>query len=138
MPAQNKNNQQRAPYPTDLTDPQWETIRRLLPPPKSDDLVGGRPRTIDVREVVNACLYQVRTGAAWRMLPHDFPHWKRVFRYFDTWKKDGTWAAMHDYLHQQVRVKAGKKKRPSAGIIDAQSVQTTKKGEFVALMPVKR
>lgn len=87
---------------------------------------------------MNACLYQVRSGCAWRMLPHDFPQWKIVYHYFDTWKKDGTWEKVHDHLHQQVRLKAGKKKRPSAGIIDAQSVQTTKKGEFVALMPVKR
>lgn len=138
MLNQNKNKQLRQPYPTDLSDRQWEKIRRLLPPPKSNRQTGGRPCTTDRREVVNACLYQVRTGAAWRMLPHDFPAWDIVFHYFDSWKKDGTWEKIHDSLRQQVRLKAGKKRKPSAGIIDAQSVQTTKKGEFVALMPVKR
>ena len=138
MSAQNKNQPSRQSYPTDLSNNQWEKIRRFLPPAKSNKQIGGRPRTTDPREVVNACLYQVRTGGAWRMLPHDFPHWKQVFKYFDAWKKDGTWIKIHDSLHQQVRLKAGKTRKPSAGIIDAQSVQTTKKGVFAALMRVKR
>ena len=93
---------------------------------------------VDCREIIHACLYMARSGCAWRMLPHDFPKWKIVYHYFDTWKKDGTWKKVHDQLRQAVRVKAGKNPFPSAAIIDAQSVQTTKKGEFVALMPVKR
>lgn len=138
MSAQNKNKQPRRSYPTDLSDAQWRRIQPHLPKTKSGQKKGGRPRTTDLREVINACFYQVRTGAAWRMLPHDFPEWEIVYHYFDTWKKNGTWEKMHNHLHQSVRVKAGKKRKPSAGIIDAQSVQTTKKGEFVALMQVKR
>lgn len=137
MSTQNKNKQ-REPYPTDLTDKQWSLIESLLPQPKSNQLTGGRPRTTDLREVVNACLYQARSGGAWRMLPHDFPRWKQVFKYFDAWKKDGTWQKIHDHLHQQVRIKAGKNAKPSAGIIDAQSVQTTKKGVFAALTRGRR
>lgn len=137
MPAQNKH-QQREPYPSDLTDKQWAKIERLLPPPRSNQQTGGRPRTTDIREIVNACLYLARSGCAWRMLPHDLPNWKIVHHYFDAWKKDGTWERLHDALRADVRVQAGKRPFPSAGIIDAQSVQTTKKGEFVALMRVKK
>jgi transposase len=138
MSDQNKNKQGRESYPTDLTDAQWHRIQSHLPKPKSNQQIGGRPLEVDFREIVNACLYQVRSGGAWRMLPHDFPKWKIVYHYFDAWKKDGAWEKIHDKLRQAVRVKAGKRRKTSAGIIDAQSVQTTKKGEFVALMPVKR
>lgn len=134
MSTQNKNQQPRESYPTDLSDKQWSLIEPLLPKAKSNKQTGGRPPTTDLREVVNACLYQTRSGGAWRMLPHDFPHWKQVFKYFDAWKKDGTWQKLHDHLRAQVRMKAGKNTEPSAGIIDAQSVQTTKKGVFAALM----
>lgn len=133
-----KNQQSRESYPTDLTDKQWNLIRPLLPKSKSNQQTGGRPRTTDLREIVNACLYQARAGGAWRMLPHDFPRWKQVFNYFDAWKKDGTWQKIHDTLYHKVRLKAGKNSKPSAGVIDAQSVQTTKKGVFAALLRVKR
>lgn len=138
MSVKHKHTQGRQSYPSDLTEAQWKRIQLYLPKPKSNSQVGGRPVEVDVREIVNACLYAARSGCAWRMLPHDFPKWKLAYHYFDTWKKDGTWERVHDHLHQQVRLKAGKKRKPSAGIIDAQSVQTTKKGEFVALMPVRR
>lgn len=137
MSAPNKH-QQRPAYPSDLTDKQWMKIEALLPQPKSDSQIGGRPRTTDIREVVNACMYLARSGCAWRMLPHDLPDWKIVHHYFDAWKKDGTWERLHDALRADVRIKAGKHPFPSAGIMDAQSVQTTKKGDFVALMPVKK
>lgn len=138
MSTQNKNKHKRDSYPTDLTDAQWRRVQPHLPKSKSNKLIGGRPREVNFREIINACLYQVRTGGAWRMLPHDFPGWKLVYHYFDTWKKDGTWEKPHNHLHRSVRVEAGKKRKPSAGIIDAQSVQTTKKGVFAALMRVRR
>ena len=137
MSTQNK----RAPretYPSDLTDNQWAKIEPLLPEAKSNAQIGGRPRTTSLREICNALFYLARSGGAWRMLPHDLPDWKIVHFYFDAWKKDGTWEKVHDVLRADVRVKAGKQPFPSAGILDAQSVQTTKKGVFAALMRAKR
>jgi putative transposase len=124
----------REPYPTDLTDAQWIIIAPLIPPPK----LGGRPRAVDIRDVVNAVIYVVKSGCDWRMLPHDFPQWKIVYHYFDVWKKDGTWKRMHDALRGKLRKKLGKRVQPTAGIIDAQSVKTAEKGGFVAMMLGKR
>lgn len=140
MPLQNKHQQPngRKAYATDLTDNQWAKIEPLLPRPKSNLKKGGRPREVDLREIINACLYLNRTGCAWRMLPHDLPDWQTVRTYFDAWLKDGTWEYIHDALRAEVRVKAGKHPFPSAGILDSQSSHTTEKGGFVALMPVKR
>ncbi len=72
------------------------------------------------------------------MIPNDFPKWQTVYDYFSKWKKDGTWKKIHDKLRDKVRLKAGKKKQPTAGIIDSQSVKTVKKGGFVAMTLVKR
>ncbi len=124
----------RKPYPADLTDKQWKIIAPLVPPPKR----GGRPRKVSAREIVNAVIYVVKSGCDWRMLPHDFPKWELVYHYFQEWKNDGTWKKIHDTLRGKVRKKAGKKAQPSAGIIDSQSVKTSKKGGFVALTLVKK
>jgi len=126
--------QKRKSYETDLTDRQWQIIAPLIPRAKP----GGRPRTIDTREVINAIFYLLKSGCTWRLLPNDFPEWKIVYHYFSAWKKDGTWKKIHDKLRNKVRLKAGKKKQPTAGIIDSQSVKTAKKGGFVAMMLVKR
>jgi putative transposase len=114
----------RRTYPTDLTDEQWHILGPMIPPEKH----GGRHRTVDMREVVNAILYILRTGCQWRNLPHDFPAWGTVSWYFWLWCNDGTWARMHDRLRGMVREEAGREKEPSAAIMDSQSVKTTEQG----------
>ena len=130
---QNQNRKKKK-YETDLTDEQWQVIAPTIPKPKP----GGRPRTIDIREVIDAVFYLLKSGCTWRLLPNDFPSWRIVYHYFSIWKKDGTWKKIHDKLRDKVRLQAGKKKQPTAGIIDSQSVKTAKKGGFVAMMLVKK
>lgn len=108
-------------YPSDLTDTQWKLIEPLLP--KLPRGPAGRPRTNDRREIVNAILYLNRAGCSWRMLPSDLPYWKTVYHYFRLWRKDGTLDRIHDKLHEQVRIKEGREAKPTAGIIDSQSVK---------------
>lgn len=115
----------RKPYPTDLTDAQWSRIAPLIPPA----MPGGRRRTVNVREVVNATLYFVRTGCQWRNLPHEFPPWGTVHYCYRRWRLDGTWQKVHDALREQLRIeKEGREATPSAAIIDSQSVKSTEKG----------
>lgn len=111
-------------YPTDLTDQQWALLEPLIPPQTGP----GRPRKIDLRQVINALLYMARTGCQWEMLPKDFPHWSAVRYYFDKWQDDGTWGRMNDILRQAVRRQAGRDPQPSAGIMDSQSVKTSHVG----------
>jgi len=111
-------------YPSDLTNEQWKLIEPLLPPVKP----GGRPRTTELREVINGILYLVRTGCSWRMLPHDFPPWPTVHDYYWKYRRDGIWDQIHESLHKRVRVQAGRQASPSAAIIDSQSVKTASKG----------
>ena len=101
----------RKSYPTDLTDKQWELLEPLIPASKW----GGRPREVDIREVVNALLYVNRTGCQWEFLPHDFPPHGTVYWYFQQWRDDGTWEQIHDTLREQVRRAAGRDPGPSAG-----------------------
>lgn len=109
-------------YPSDLTDEQWALIEPLLPPPRTGP-AGGRREKHPRRQVVNAILYVVRTGCAWRQLPREFPPWETVYWYFARWHDDGTVMRVHDALRDQVRVAEGRDVRPSAGIIDSQSVK---------------
>ncbi len=111
-------------YPSNLTNEQWKLIEPLLPPVKP----GGRPRTTELREVINGILYLVRTGCSWRMLPHDFPPWPTVHDYYWKYRRDGIWDQIHESLHKRVRVQAGRQASPSAAIIDSQSVKTASKG----------
>ncbi len=121
-------------YPSDLNDTEWRIIGRLLPGSKP----GGRPRTTDLRSVVNAIFYILRSGCAWRMLPQDFPPFPTVYMYFKQWRDDGTWERVHDVLRDRIRRLEGRKKSPSAAIVDSQSVKTTEKGGPAATTRARR
>ena len=121
-------------YPSDVSDMEWRIIGRLLPATKP----GGRPRTTDMRSVVNAIFYLLRSGCAWRMLPRDFPPYSTVYMYFKLWRDDGTLEKIHDTLRDRIRSGEGRKKSPSAAIVDSQSVKTTEKGALAATMPARR
>jgi transposase len=96
------------PYPTDLTDAEWDCIKDVIPPPKP----GGRRRALDMRAVVNAIFYVVDGGIKWRMLPHDYPNHNSVYWYFSQWRDSGDWHRIHDTLRAQVRQQAGRHKHP--------------------------
>ena len=89
----------RKSYLTDLTDAQWAVLQPLMPRAKP----GGRPRKVDLREVINTILYLNRTGCQWDMLPHDLLPKSTVYEYFSPWRNDGTWQRLMDALRAAVR-----------------------------------
>ena len=110
----------RASYPSDINDEQWELISSLLPAAKP----GGRPRTVDMREVLNAIFYVLCAGCAWRMLPHDLPPWQTVYYYFRKCCKEGVWPQINDQFREWVRLSEGREANPSAAVVDSQSAKT--------------
>lgn len=114
----------RKPYPSDLTEAQFERIAAFLPKERKT----GRKSTISRREILNAILYKVKTGCQWAALPHDLPNYKTVYTYFSWWTIDGTLEAILTALREALRVQEGREATPSAAIIDSQSVKTTAYG----------
>ena len=107
-------------YPSDLTDQEYNLIAPLIPPAKS----GGRPRTTDTREILNAIFYVLKSGCQWRMLPKDFPSWGTVYYYFRKWELSGVYTKIFRELYPQERLRHGKAE-PRIGIIDSQTVKGT-------------
>jgi putative transposase len=110
----------RKPYPSDLTDEQWALIQPLIPVPST-----GRPRVVDMREVLNAIFYLNRAGCQWDMLPHDLPAKSTVYDHFAQWRDDGTWQKIMDVLRQNLRTAQGHDPNPSVASIDSQTVKAT-------------
>ncbi|HEY9879167.1 MAG TPA: IS5 family transposase [Leptolyngbyaceae cyanobacterium] len=107
-------------YASGLTPVQWELLAPLLPAPKPT----GRPRTVDLQQVVAAIFYVLMSGCAWYLLPKDYPPYSTVYFYFRAWRNDGTWERLHDHLVEWVRVAENRPSTPSAAIVDSQSVPT--------------
>ncbi|WLT37013.1 IS5 family transposase [Synechocystis sp. B12] len=112
-------------YSTDITDSQWQLVEPHLPKAKT----GGRKRKTSLREILNAIFYMLRTGCAWRLLPHDFPKWRTVYGYFQQWHEDGTWKKLNRIFREKVRLKAGRNTHPSAGCLDSQSLKKARTGQ---------
>lgn len=121
-------------YPSDLTEEQWRWIEPMLPAERP----GGRHRTADMRAVLNGILYLVRSGCAWRSLPHDLPPWGTVHYYYRRFRMEGVWARIHDQLRPVVRTRSGRQASTLVAVIDSQSVKTTEKGGPRAMTQAKR
>ncbi len=128
-------NPQRKPYPSDLSDVEWEILKPLLPVPKGF----GHPVEVDLREILNGIFYVQRTGCQWEMLPHDLPPYSTVYGYFEKWQRKGVWQQMHDKVRHQLRSELGRDEHSSVAIADSQSVKTTeKRGRSTVSMVAKR
>ena len=112
-------------YVTDVSDEQWKLIKPLLPPGRA----GGRPQKTDLRDVIDAIFYLLRTGCQWRLLPKDFPPKSTVWRYFDAWTESGILEQVHDVLRRQVRAAEKPRKPRTSASVESQSVDTTSGGE---------
>ncbi len=111
-------------YPSDLTDEEWALIAELIPPARR----GGRPRTVDVREVLNAVLFVLSTGCQWHSLPKDLPPRSTAHKYMQLWEWDGTLLRIHDALYAKARALEGRAPTPSLAILDSQSAKGAEKG----------
>lgn len=122
--ARRKHSREGLRYPSDMTDTEWALVVPFVPPSKR----GGRPRTADMREVLNAMLYVAASGCVWRLLPKCFPPVSTVRRYFYAWRDTGLFEAINTVLVMNLREVEGREASPSAGVIDSQSVKTTESG----------
>ena len=122
--ARREHSRKGLRYPSDTTDREWLLTSPFIPPAKS----GGRKRTTDMREVLNAMLYIASSGCAWRMLPKCFPPVSTVRRYFYAWRNAGLFQSINTVLVMNLREIEGREASPSAGVIDSQSVKTTESG----------
>ena len=117
-------NMPKSPYATDLTNSAWDLIAPLLLRAQPR----GRPRTTDIRAVLNAIFYLLRTGCQWRLLPQEFPVWNTVYHYFRSWKNAGVWTCLQKAIYERARTQAGRAHCPSVVIMDSQSGKTTERG----------
>lgn len=122
-----QNKPKRANYPSDMSKNGWKKLKAVLPAAKSGTEKGGRPPA-ELKEVINAIFYVLKNGCTWRSLPHDFPHWNTVYGYFWRWSHNGTWEFINSWFVEKSRRRMKRKKRPSAGSLDSQSVKTTSVG----------
>ena len=111
-------------YDSDLTDAQWARLDPLLPRAQGS----GHKQEIPLRSIVNACLYILRTGCQWRMLPRDYPKWQIVYYHFAKWRRTHVWQDVLSALREQDRLTAGREAAPSMVIVDSQSTKTTEMG----------
>lgn len=122
--ARREHSREGLRYPSDMTDAEWALAEPFVPPARR----GGRPRTADMREVLNALLNVAASGCAWRLLPKCFPPVSTVRRYFYAWRNAGLFEAINTVLVMNLREIEGREASPSAGVIDSQSVKTTESG----------
>ena len=114
----------RQAYDSDVTDAEWEYLEFFVPAV----LPGGRPPKHTRREIINGICYAIRSGGAWKLLPHDLPPWRTVYHYFWLWRRQGVWDEIHTAMRELVRQIAGRNRQPSAAILDSQSVRTSEQG----------
>lgn len=128
-------NPQRKPYPSDLSDTEWEVLKPLLPAAKGF----GHPVEVDLREILNGIFYVQRTGCQWEMLPHDLPPYTTVYGYVHKWQRQGVWQLLHDQVRHQLRQELGRDEHSTVAIADSQSVKTTeKRGRSTGMTVVKK
>ena len=125
----------RIPYPSDISDREWEIIKLYFPNPRT---TRGRKRIHPYREILNSIFYLLRSGCAWRMLPHEFPPWKTVYHYFRLWRLTGFWERINATLRTELRIAYGRESEPSAAILDSQPLKLQKLQEYAAMMPPRK
>ena len=125
-------------YRSDLSDSQWARLEPLLRAKRGHRHGGGRPRKHELRQVVNALLYVVKTGCQWRQLPTNFPPWKAVHEQFRRWRDAGLWEQIGTALREQGRRSSGRDATPTVAIIDSQSAKTAGKGGRAATTQARR